>query len=89
MRFEHKVSENTQIKVITDGVLLQEMKSDPLLSEYSLVMIDDCHEQTMNTDMILGLLKKIRRKREDSFRIVVSSATLNASKYVSFFDERP
>lgn len=60
IRFDKQVVPSTRIKVLTDGTLLQEMLSDPLLSEYQVLIIDDCHERSMYTDMILGLLKKIR-----------------------------
>lgn len=86
------MSGRTKIKVLTDGTLLQEMLSDPLLNEYSLLIIDDCHERSMYTDMILGLLKKIRRRRqntEDELKIVISSATIDAATYFNFFNEPP
>ena len=89
IRFDHQISANTQIKVLTDGTLLQEMLSDPLLKEYSVIIIDDCHERSMYTDMILGLLKKIRKRREDELKIVISSATIDAGLYHSFFNEPP
>ena len=68
------------------------MMSDPLLSEYQVLIIDDCHERSMYTDMILGLLKKIRiqrKKRDDELKIVISSATIDANKYYNFFLELP
>lgn len=68
------------------------MLSDPLLSEYSVLIIDDCHERSMYTDMILGLLKKIRRQRQalqDDLKIVISSATIDAQTYFDFFNEPP
>jgi ATP-dependent RNA helicase DDX35 len=52
------------------------MLQDPLLSQYSIIIVDDCHERSLNTDLVLGLLKKIRRKRPD-LKIVISSATMN------------
>ena len=57
-------------------MLLQEMLQDPLLEQYSVIIVDDCHERSLNTDLALGLLKKIRRKRPD-LKIVVASATMN------------
>ena len=69
-------------------MLVQEMLSDPLLSEYSLLIIDDCHDRSMYTDMILGLLRKIRRKRDD-LKIVISSATIETNLYFKFFNELP
>ena len=57
-------------------MLLQEMLQDPLLTQYSVIIVDDCHERSLKTDLVLGLLKKIRRKRPD-LKIVVSSATMD------------
>ena len=55
----------TRIKFLTDGVLIRETMLDPLLSRYSVLMIDEAHERSLDTDILLGLLKKIRRKRPD------------------------
>ena len=63
------------VKFLTDGMLINEMMGDPLLSDYSVIMVDDIHERSLNTDLLLGLLKKIRRKRPD-LKLIVSSATL-------------
>lgn len=90
VRFDSQVSQKTKLKVMTDGMLLQEMLSDPLLSSYSLLVIDDCHERSTYTDMILGLLKKVRQRRsEDELKIVISSATIDAQKFFDFFQEAP
>jgi ATP-dependent RNA helicase DDX35 len=62
---------------MTDGMLVREMLVDPLLSHYSVIMVDDCHERSLYTDIILGLLKKIRRKRPE-LKIIISSATIEA-----------
>lgn len=67
----------TKVKALTDGMLVREMLVDPLLSQYSVLMIDDCHERSLYTDIILGLLKKIRVKRKD-LKIIISSATIEA-----------
>ena len=58
IRFEDKSSESTVIKFFTDGMLVRQMMQDPLLENYSVVMVDDIHEATVYTDIILGLLKK-------------------------------
>ena len=79
-----------KIKVLTDGMLVREMLIDPLLSKYSVLVVDDCHERSLYTDIILGLLKKIRVKRrelKDDLKIVISSATLDANMFLKFFHE--
>ncbi|KAL4419831.1 hypothetical protein ABPG75_006929 [Micractinium tetrahymenae] len=75
----------TKIRFCTDGVLLREMMSDPLLLKYSVVMVDEAHERSLATDMLLGLLKKVQRRRPD-LRVVISSATIEAEKMARFFD---
>lgn len=85
VRFDNKTSENTKIIYVTDGILLREATlTDPLLSRYSVVMVDEAHERNLNTDALLGLLKKIRRKRPD-LRIIVCSATIDAQAFLDFF----
>ncbi len=76
----------TKIKYLTDGMLLRETMSDPLLSRYSVLMIDEAHERSIQTDILLGLIKKIKRKRKD-LRLIVSSATLDAHAFKSFFED--
>ena len=73
---------------MTDGMLVREMLIDPLLTKYSVIMVDDCHERSLYTDIILGLLKKIRRKRPD-LKIIISSATIEADLFQRFFNEPP
>ncbi|CAI7862745.1 unnamed protein product, partial [Closterium sp. NIES-54] len=86
IRFENVTSEGvTQIKFLTDGVLLREMMEDPLLSRYSVIMVDEAHERSLATDILLGLLKKVMRRRPD-LRLVISSATLAADDVAAFFD---
>ncbi|TLD39738.1 ATP dependent RNA helicase [Venturia nashicola] len=84
IRFEDATSETTRIKFLTDGLLLREALVDPLLSRYSIIMVDEAHERSLSSDVLLGLLKKIRKKRSD-LRIIVSSATLQAEEFLSFF----
>ncbi|KAK4440015.1 putative pre-splicing factor ATP-dependent RNA helicase DEAH9 [Sesamum alatum] len=86
IRFEDITnSELTRIKFLTDGVLLREMMDDPLLSKYSVIMVDEAHERSLSTDILLGLLKKIQRRRPD-LRLIISSATIEAKSMASFFD---
>ncbi|KLO12032.1 P-loop containing nucleoside triphosphate hydrolase protein [Schizopora paradoxa] len=70
---------------MTDGILFREAQIDPLLSRYSVIMIDEAHERGIYTDLLLGVLKKIRRKRP-SLRVIVSSATLDASRFLDYFN---
>ncbi|RJE24761.1 RNA helicase [Aspergillus sclerotialis] len=84
IRFEDVTSASTRIKFLTDGMLLREALVDPLLSRYSVVMVDEAHERSLSTDVLLGILKKIGKRRPD-LRIVVSSATLQAEDFLRFF----
>lgn len=86
IRFEEVCTQGvTRLKYCTDGVLLREMMEDPLLSTYSAVMVDEAHERSLATDVLLGLLKKVQRQRPD-LRVIISSATLQADKIAAFFD---
>lgn len=85
IRFDQKTSPKTVIKYCTDGILLRETLTDPLLSSYSVIIIDEVHERSLNTDILLGLLKKIKKKRKD-LRVIITSATLNADKLREFFE---
>lgn len=84
IRFEDLTSAKTRIKFLTDGLLLREALTDPLLSRYSVVMVDEAHERSLSTDVLLGVLKKISKKRPD-LRIIISSATLQAEEFLNFF----
>ncbi|KAF7984085.1 hypothetical protein HWV62_17654 [Athelia sp. TMB] len=85
IRFEDVSSkERTRIRYMTDGMLFRETLVDPLLSRYSVIMIDEAHERSVYTDLLLGILKKIRRKRP-SLRLIVSSATLDATSFLDYF----
>jgi ATP-dependent RNA helicase DDX35 len=84
IRFEDLTSAATRIKFLTDGMLLREALVDPLLSRYSVIMVDEAHERSLSTDVLLGTLKKICKRRPE-LRIVVSSATLQAEDFLRFF----
>ena len=88
MRFEDNTNNDTRIKIMTDGILLQEMKLDPWLSKYSVVMVDEAHERSLNIDFILGLLKRVLKERSD-FHVIVSSATMNTQAFSDYFDGAP
>ena len=86
VRFERREEPGrTVIRYCTDGVLLREMLEDPLLSRFSVVMVDEAHERSIATDLLLGLLRKVQRRRPD-LRVLISSATLDAEVFVRFFD---
>ncbi len=88
MRFEDNTNSDTRIKIMTDGILLQEMKLDPWLSKYSVIMVDEAHERSLNIDFVLGLLKRVLKERSD-FHVIVSSATMNTKKFSDYFDNAP
>ncbi|EJD74781.1 D-tyrosyl-tRNA(Tyr) deacylase [Loa loa] len=85
VRFDDMTDSETKIKYMTDGILLREFMSDPLLTQYSILMIDEAHERSINTDVTLGLLRKVIMVRQD-LRIIVSSATLDAILFRDFFE---
>lgn len=87
IRFEDATSTGTLIKFLTDGVLLREMMGDPLLTKYSVIMVDEAHERSISTDVLLGLLKKIQRRRPE-LRLIISSATIEAKSMSAFFQTR-
>lgn len=88
IRFEDRTSESTVIKYMTDGMLLREFLDDPMLSKYSVMIVDEAHERTLHTDILLSLLKDVTRARPD-FRLVISSATLDEKKFSDYFQNPP
>ncbi|MDR0684103.1 MAG: ATP-dependent RNA helicase [Spirochaetaceae bacterium] len=88
MRFADMTEPKTKIKIMTDGILLQELKLDPWLSKYDCIIVDEAHERSLTIDFILGLLKRILEVRVD-FKVIVSSATINTSVFSEYFGECP
>ncbi|CAH0700533.1 unnamed protein product [Spodoptera exigua] len=88
IRFEDCTSDRTVIKYMTDGTLHREFLSEPDLASYSVMIIDEAHERTLHTDILFGLVKDITRFRPD-LKLLISSATLDAEKFSSFFDDAP
>jgi len=80
--------EHTVIKYMTDGVLLRESVRDPDLNMYSCIVLDECHERSLNTDVILGVLRKVVARRSD-LKLIVTSATVNADLFSAFFGGIP
>ncbi|KAF7357636.1 hypothetical protein MSAN_01360100 [Mycena sanguinolenta] len=98
VRFDEKAGPDTRIKYMTDGMLTRELLGDPLLSKYAVIVIDEAHERTLRTDLLLANLKRILRKRNGDTRgkgkdkekrnplkVVIMSATLDAEKFSQFF----
>jgi len=86
IRFEDCTSKDTVIKYMTDGMLLREFLGEPDLGSYSVMMIDEAHERTLHTDVLFGLIKDIARFRDD-IKIIISSATMNAEAFSTYFDD--
>lgn len=90
VRFTDEVSENTAIKVMTDGILLAEIRHDRLLRNYDTIIIDEAHERSLNIDFLLGYLKRILPKRPD-LHVIITSATIETNRFAEHFavDGRP
>ncbi|KAI4666843.1 uncharacterized protein J4E88_010411 [Alternaria novae-zelandiae] len=88
IRFEDKTGPKTKIKFATDGILLQEAKTDPLLQSYSCVMIDEAHERSLASDLLLVLCREVCRARPD-FKLLILSATINAAHFSQYFNDSP
>lgn len=88
IRFEDRTSPRTKIKYMTDGMLQRECLMDPDMKRYSVIMLDEAHERTINTDVLFALLKKSLKRRPD-LKVIVTSATLDADKFSAYFNECP
>lgn len=88
IRFEDMTSSDTKIKFMTDGILLREFLLDPFLTKYSCIIIDEAHERSLNTDVLLGMFKNLLTKRKD-IKLIITSATMNATKFSKFFGNAP
>lgn len=88
IRFEDCTSTETQLKYMTDGMMLRECLIDLDLKGYSVIMLDEAHERTIHTDVLFGLLKQAVKRRPE-LKLIVTSATLDAVKFSSYFFEAP
>ena len=88
IRFEDCTSKDTAIKYMTDGVLLRESLVEPDLDKYSCIIMDEAHERALNTDVLMGLIKKVLARRRD-LKLIVTSATMNSDRFSRFYGGAP
>jgi len=88
IRFTDRVTPDSYIKVMTDGILLAETQTDPLLRQYDTILIDEAHERSLNIDFMLGYLKQLLPRRRD-LKVIITSATLDAERFSLHFDGAP
>lgn len=88
VRFADQVSDVTRLVLMTDGLLLAELASDPLLRRYDTIIVDEAHERTLNVDLAMGVLKRLLPRRPD-LKVIVTSATLDVERISHFFDDAP
>jgi ATP-dependent helicase HrpA len=88
VRFADRVSDATRLVLLTDGLLLAELTSDPLLRRYDTIIVDEAHERTLNIDLLLGVLKRLLPRRPD-LKLIVTSATLDVERVAQFFGGAP
>lgn len=88
VRFNDQISDNTQIKLMTDGILLAEIQHDRFLNQYDTIIIDEAHERSLNIDFIMGYLKELLPKRPD-LKVIITSATIDPERFSKHFDNAP
>ncbi|MEG2942188.1 MAG: ATP-dependent RNA helicase HrpA [Thermomonas sp.] len=88
VRFNDAVSDTTAIKFMTDGILLAEIQTDPWLSKYDTIIVDEAHERSLNIDFLLGYLKQLLPKRPD-LKLIVTSATIDTERFAAHFGGAP
>ena len=88
VRFNEQVGERTYLKFMTDGILLAEIQSDPWLSRYDTLIIDEAHERSLNIDFLLGYLKSLSARRRD-LKIIITSATIDTARFAAHFAGAP
>lgn len=84
VRFQDRLSRDASVKLMTDGILLAETQTDPLLKAYDTIIIDEAHERSLNIDFLLGYLRQLLPRRPD-LKVVVTSATIDAQRFADYF----
>ena len=84
VRFQDRLSREASVKLMTDGILLAETQTDPLLNAYDTIIIDEAHERSLNIDFLLGYLRQILPRRPD-LKVIVTSATIDAQRFADHF----
>ncbi len=88
VRFNDQISDDTQIKLMTDGILLAEIQHDRFLNQYDTIIIDEAHERSLNIDFILGYLKQLLPRRPD-LKVIITSATIDPERFSKHFNNAP
>ncbi len=88
VRFTDTSSENTLVKLMTDGILLNEIQHDPYLNKYDAIIIDEAHERSLNIDFLLGYLKQLLHRRPD-LKLIITSATIDVERFSEHFNGAP
>ncbi len=84
MRFTDTLTAGASVKLMTDGILLAETQTDPLLRQYDTIIIDEAHERSLNIDFLLGYLKQLLPRRPD-LKVIITSATIDADRFARHF----
>ena len=88
VRFQDRLQPGASVKLMTDGILLAETQSDPLLRAYDTLIIDEAHERSLNIDFLLGYLRELLPRRPD-LKVIVTSATIDAERFAQHFAGAP
>ena len=88
VRFADRTGPDCRVKLMTDGILLQELERDPLLSRYDTLIIDEAHERTLNIDLLLGVARRLVARRPE-LRVLITSATIDPEKFARFYNGAP
>lgn len=88
VRFSDQTRDETLVKIMTDGLLLAEIRQDRFLEKYDAIIVDEAHERSLNIDFLLGYLKRLLKKRPD-LKVIVTSATIDVDRFAAYFDDAP